>query len=258
MAGEDKPVLIALHGWGARGSFFFDLAKRLEPHCDVIAPDLCGHGEHMGAPGVSLDSMARELAVLLDSQKGRVCFLLGWSMGAAVAFAYLDRFGTRAISGLIIEDMSPKPLNDESWSHGLRNGYRLEDVSGTLAQIETGWGEYGRRVWRATFADIETARRFEDDPLYGAFLDNEEGALASSWESLMALDARALVSDLSLPVLALMGAKSHVYSKSLGRWYQQVLKKGEVVFVEGAGHAPHLEKSDLFASKVAAFIQRHR
>lgn len=257
MSEETRPLLIALHGWGARGCFFDSLAKRLADTCDVVAPDFTGHGIQSQVDVVELSMLSEQINELVLQYKGRRIFLLGWSMGAAAAFSYLEKFGSEQIAGLLIEDMAPKPLNDEDWNLGIANGYGAEDVETTLGYISSGWQRYGRRVWCATFATPQIARKFEDDSLFAAFLDNKERPMASAWQSLMALDARALVRILECPVLALMGANSHVYKPQLADWYERILKNGSVHRIKGAGHAPHLEQPVIFADLVASFIQKH-
>ena len=254
---DEKPVVVALHGWGARGQFFDDLAQRLGWVADLIALDLAGHGTERGADDLSLAAMASQVHKTLQSLDGRPCFLLGWSMGAGVAFEYLKIYGSDGLSGLIIEDMSPKPVNGPDWNLGLRNSYCEEDVLRTVGHIRQGWQDYGPRVWRATFADLSTARRFENDPLFALFLDNETDPMARAWQSIMSLDARDMLASVELPILCLMGTKSHVYGPDLAEWYRKKLKNGQVEMIEGAGHAPHLEKAQSFAEQVSAFIQRH-
>jgi pimeloyl-[acyl-carrier protein] methyl ester esterase len=253
-----KPLLVALHGWGARGAFFEDLKGRLSTLCDTIAPDLAGHGSRQYQDEVRLSDLAAQIDGIVAAQpEDRPVFLLGWSMGAAAAFTYLERYGAVRISGLIIEDMAPKPLNDESWRLGIGNGYSADDIKATLEQVRAGWARYGRRVWRATFANPDIAKRFESDPLYAAFLDNREAPMESAWKNLMELDARALIERLECPVLALMGESSHVYGPELADWYEKTLKQGEIYQLSGAGHAPHLEQPANFAGHVMHFMQKH-
>jgi pimeloyl-[acyl-carrier protein] methyl ester esterase len=254
---ETRPLLIALHGWGARGCFFDDLAKRLTDTCDVVALDFAGHGTQKQIDVVELSMLVDQINELVLQYKGQRIFLLGWSMGAAAAFSYLEKCGSEQIAGLLIEDMAPKPLNDEDWDLGIASGYGAEDVETTLGYISSGWQRYGRRVWCATFATPQVARKFEDHPLFEAFLDNEERAMSSAWNSLMALDARALIRNIECPVQALMGANSHVYKPQLADWYERILKNGSVHRIKGAGHAPHLEQPEIFADLVSSFIQKH-
>ncbi len=257
MREDTRPLLVALHGWGARGAFFEDLKDRLADICDTVAPDFVGHGSHQHVNEVHLSLLVDQINETVQKSQGRPLFLLGWSMGAAAAFTYLERYGSDQITGLIIEDMAPKPLNDDDWELGIGNGYCAADVAQTTKHVCSGWARYGRRVWRATFADLETAKRFEENPLFEAFLDNREAPLESAWRSLMTLDARALLQGLDIPTLAMMGAQSHVYVPALADWYEKILKVGTVCRIEGAGHAPHLEQPAVFADRVTDFIQKH-
>ena len=258
MTAETRPLLVALHGFAARGAFFDDLALRLADCCDVIAPDFIGHGTLQQDEDVSIERLAEQINFIMELQNARPIFLLGWSMGAAAALAYLARYESEHIAGLIIEDMAPKPLHGADWAFGIGEGYRQRHVDATIRQIREGWALYGRKVWRATFASALVAKEYEQSPLFEAFLDNREAALENAWRSLMAFDARDVVTGLDLPILAIMGKESQVYGPGLSDWYDANLQKGDVCRLSGVGHAPHLEQPAAFANCVASFIQRLR
>jgi len=79
------PVLF-LHGWAMNGALFDDIAGRLGTDFDCHAPDLPGHGSRVAAEP-SLDNcaaVARQWIERLDRP-----LLVGWSMGAAVAWRHL-------------------------------------------------------------------------------------------------------------------------------------------------------------------------
>lgn len=258
MRGETRPLLIALHGFAARGVFFDDLADRLADCCDVIAPDFIGHGTLQKDQDVSIERLADQIGSIMGQQGERPICLLGWSMGAAAALAYLVCYGSNHVAGLIIEDMAPKPLHDTDWAFGIGEGYCQRHVDATIRQIGEGWALYGQKVWQATFASGLVAKKFEHSPLFEAFLDNREAALQKAWRSLMAFDGRDVVKELDLPILAIMGKESQVYGPGLSDWYGANLQKGDVCRLSGAGHAPHLEQPAVFADRVACFIQRLR
>ena len=81
-----------LHGWSASSGFFERQFEGLTDRFRVIAPDHRGHGESVKPDDQpTIDQLAEDLSVLLAHLKIHDFCLLGWSMGAFVAFEYLRR-----------------------------------------------------------------------------------------------------------------------------------------------------------------------
>src|SRR5664279_5998450 len=80
------PPLLLVHGTGAATHTWRDLAPRLATRFTVIAPDLPGHG-FTTAPRtdlLSLDGMAKELGILLDTLEIKPVAGVGHAAGMAV------------------------------------------------------------------------------------------------------------------------------------------------------------------------------
>jgi pimeloyl-ACP methyl ester carboxylesterase len=97
------PPLILLHG-GRDHSRSWDLiARALQPHFHVIAPDLRGHGDSEWAKGssYSLSDHIYDLTPLVDP--GRETILVGHSFGGMISLAFAGTFPDR-VSRLAILD----------------------------------------------------------------------------------------------------------------------------------------------------------
>ncbi len=108
--GEETPVatLVLVHGLGSHSSLFMRLVDYLlaQRYC-VYSFDLPGHGRSSGQRGFiqswsdfrdSLHQLMEQVAV---REAGRPCFLLGHSLGGAIALDYALRF-PEEIQGLIL------------------------------------------------------------------------------------------------------------------------------------------------------------
>ena len=135
--GAGRPVLL-LHGWGVRGAAFDGLRPLLAPHCRLLIPDLPGHGAAR-FPGArpTLATVAEAVHRILGTQTGAV--LVGWSMGALAALEFIARHGTDRLAGLVIVDMTAKPLNDEVWRCGIRGGFNAATNILALKAIRADW-----------------------------------------------------------------------------------------------------------------------
>jgi alpha-beta hydrolase superfamily lysophospholipase len=110
--GEDlpqtAPLVLCVQGLGGHGMYYDFLAPALVPHgVRLIAFDLRGHGHSAGVRGdiQSFNEYVEDLKVLLSfverSFPNAPVHLLGESMGASIAIAYL-RENSRSITSLVL------------------------------------------------------------------------------------------------------------------------------------------------------------
>jgi pimeloyl-ACP methyl ester carboxylesterase len=95
-----KPTVIMVHG--LVGSLrYFDPQKRL-PHVNIVAEDLLGYGLNRGVPPdrLTLAAQADHVAQRIDESPAEKLWLLGHSMGGAVAVLAAERRPER-VCGLI-------------------------------------------------------------------------------------------------------------------------------------------------------------
>src|SRR5437870_3320869 len=103
-AKEAQPVVL-LHGVCMGKGYFHKQFEPLAESHRVIAPDLSGHGEsEKTETGHTVPQYARDLKAFLEALEVSRPVLLGWSMGAFVAWDYLQQFGSSDIRGLIVVD----------------------------------------------------------------------------------------------------------------------------------------------------------
>ena len=129
-------------------------------------------------------------------------------MGAAVAWSMLERHGLARIAGLVVVDMSPRPLNDAGWRLGLRDGLDLarsdrcgNGDAGRLAGLHRAHRAFAVPARPAAGRD---ARRLGASEVAGC----DPSAMATMWRSLVAQDFRALVPQIACPTLLVYGVRS--------------------------------------------------
>ncbi|MGL4291541.1 MAG: alpha/beta fold hydrolase [Phreatobacter sp.] len=251
--GQGRPLLF-LHGWSANGVFFVKQEDLADQGFRVIAPDLPGHGyDAEPDPRLSIADLSAALAAYLAETRLDDVLLVGWSMGATVAFDHIARRGTAGLAGLVVVDMTAKVANDATWSLGLANGQTLPDMLAAADRMASAWPRYAPKITKAMFsASLDPAaeiyRRTAVD------VETSDGpTMASVWRSLVAADHRETVKRLDLPVLAIAGAESQLYAPEVARWIAANAPQGRSISLAGAGHTPHLEQPGAFNAAIAAF-----
>jgi pimeloyl-[acyl-carrier protein] methyl ester esterase len=252
-AGRGRPILL-LHGWTCHGGFFAPQFEGLADHFHLIAPDLPGHGIAPRA-GLTIEDAADAVHRLIAERALDRPLIVGWSMGAAVAWSLIARHGQDGLGGLVVVDMSPKVLNDGAWSLGLSNGLDAARNAHVLGAMAANWPTYARAVARNIFAcGSDAAGRIETWTTTG-IARNDPTAMTAMWRSLTSQDFRALIPEIGLPVLIARGARSRIYAAATADWMAERLADVEVEVFDASGHAPHLEEPAAFNMMLSRFLR---
>lgn len=245
-----RPVVL-LHGWTMRGSIFDNLVGHLPPRLDCHAPDLPGHGTQLTAEP-TLAAAAQTLADLFETRNLHDAVLVGWSMGAAVAWEYIECFGADRIAGVMTVDMSPKLACDPSWPHGLI-GQSRDDLDNTTTRMVTDWLGLAEAAATIMFADRDGAQVYNRQEALSQILSNDSEKMVAMWKALASMDKRAIISKLPCPMLASCGALSRIYPRSAAEWLASSAPQGDLHVFEASGHSPHLEEPVAFADQLVKF-----
>lgn len=239
------PVLF-LHGWAMNGAIFQDVIDHLGDGFDCHAPDLPGHGTNLSGTA-SLDCSAALTKEWVDRLDRPI--LVGWSMGAGVAWEYIARFGAADLRGLVTIDMSPRMLPDTNWAHGMI-GQSRDDILSTSPKIVPQWHRMIKSIIANMYADgCDTA---EDKML--AFLRAQDPQhLRPLWDDLTMMDARAGIAQIALPYLVLCGAQSRLYSINTAKWIVSQAQNARMEVFPNSGHSPHLEEPHSFCKTFRHF-----
>lgn len=242
------PVLF-LHGWAMSGSVFDGIAQRLAGDFSCHAPDLPGHGHRATDPG-GLD----ECVEIVADQVARLerPIVIGWSMGAAVAWRYLAQFGCGAVRGLVTIDMTPRMLPDDEWDLGL-NAASADAILRTSARIVPDWPQMVPGIVNNLFATGSTPNPTRDD-IRQMLLQQDPAHLVAVWDDLVAADARATLPAIDIPYLICAGEQSRLYRQEVSDWIARQAPDARVVRIPETGHAPHLEAPDAFCGAFRSFV----
>jgi pimeloyl-ACP methyl ester carboxylesterase len=257
-AGVGAPIVL-VHGWAANSAFFSELATQLAKSHRVYTLTLRGHpGSDAGQSQLTIETLADDIAHFFDALDLKGVIALGWSMGAMALWAASPRIAAR-LSGIVVEDMGPRMINDASWEHGISSGYGASDVAATVSEIEADWRTYVNRFAPRMFA----ASMREACPELEAWAAGEMAkcdahAMASFWTSMAQQDFRAAIARITTPMLVIHGGESQVYADGATAFIAHTAPNAKRVVIQGAGHVPHLEAPDDFLNHIEAFVRETR
>ncbi|WP_291841777.1 alpha/beta hydrolase [Maricaulis sp.] len=254
----DGPALLLVHGWAASGEFFDTVAGLLADEFRILVPDLRGHGLTPAGPGpTSIADLADDMHEFLATLGLTDVVMLGWSMGATVLWSMIERHGYDRLAGMVIEDMSPRILNDESWALGMSSGMDVAASIRATAAMRADWPAYAAAFAPRMFARDRAARepQIVADALTLLRARNAD-AMADLWASMAQQDLRPRLSGMAIPALIAFGERSDAYGPETSRYLVETLPAAQAHGFAHSGHAPHLEQPEEFVDAVKTFARQ--
>ncbi len=246
-----KRPVVFLHGWTMEGRIFANIIDRLDGAFDCHAPTLPGHGGAGGEYPLTIDGAADFVVDYIGRHDLPHPVLVGWSLGAMVAWNLARRYPQLPLAGIVVIDMSPKIVNDAAWHLGIR-GFDCRHNERTLAAMKADWAGYAERVDLGMHA---TGNSADHPDILSIIRQKDACAMAAIWTSLSQADERRSLGRIACPMLVIKGAKSRIYPMQTGRYIADNVPDAKLVRMANSGHSPHLEEPGQFADILADWIR---
>lgn len=226
--GTGKVPLVLAHGSSDDGLCWTNLAKELEAKYDIIMIDARGHGlSDPPKPGDPVDVQADDLAGLIRELKLDRPIVMGHSMGSFAAAAFAAKYPDvpRAV---VLEDpnLAGRPMTPPSGANAdpqarraallARNNLSEAELAADCMKNTPKWGQNECEIW------APSKRRHHPDTAAG-----------------FGVGARPPMTDLFAKITAptlILKADAQGELRQTNEKVAAILKKGEIVHIEGAGH----------------------
>jgi pimeloyl-ACP methyl ester carboxylesterase len=234
--GAGRPLVI-LHG--ATGLSWLPFMKTLSQKFDVIAPEHPGFGESDNPDWLdTIHDLAYFHLDLLNELKLDGVHLVGMSFGgwvaAELAVRSTERLASLTLAGAAglnvpgVEQMDPFLVTDEQRLRGFFYDQRRADE--TIARALRPEYEDTALKNRTTVAKLTWQPRAYDPHL-------------AKW-----------LHRVDVPTLLVWGDHDRMFPKEHALAYQRLIPNAKVTIVPECGHVPHIEKPDVFAAEIEAFL----
>jgi pimeloyl-ACP methyl ester carboxylesterase len=245
--GSGKVPMVMAHGSSDDGLCWTNLAKELESAFDIVMIDARGHGlSDPPKPGDPVDVQADDLAGLIRELKLDRPIVMGHSMGSFAAAAFAAKYAgvPRAV---ILEDpnLATRPAAPAAAATGsqarrvnvlARNNSSEAELVAQCMQNTPKWGRSECEIW------APSKRRHHPDTALGA-----------------GVGARPAMSDLfagiTVPTLILK-ADAQDDVRRQNQKIAAVLKRGEIVHIEGAGHNVRRDQKERTLAALRPFLTK--
>jgi non-heme chloroperoxidase len=247
----DATPIVLIHGVSMSRRYFRAQLDPLAEEFRVIAVDLRGHGDSADVEsGHTIPQYARDLRALLEQLALARPILLGWSMGAFVAWDLIRQFGTGSIGGLIISDEAASDFKWPGFDHGFID---LPTLHALMTSVQD-----DRHAFLAGLVPSMFHRERSEDDLAWMVAECSKlsiGGTAAILFDQSVQDYRDVLGDIDVPTLVCWGRHDNLLPVSGAAHLGQHIPGAEVVIFEESGHCPFIEESDAFNQTVARFAR---
>ena len=244
--------LVLIHGVSMSRRYFHRQLEVLGERYRVIALDLRGHGDSSKVEtGHTIPHYARDLARFIELCQLEQPVLLGWSMGAFVAWDYLQQFGTAATAGLIICDEAASDFKWDGFHHGFLD---LPGLQSLMTDVQEDREGFLRHLVPLMFHG--EARRNDVEWMVAECMKLPVGPLSAILFDQSVRDYREAVGTFDIPTLICWGRHDALLSVTGAGDLEERIPHAEIALFENSGHCPFLEESEKFNATVQEFMER--
>jgi pimeloyl-ACP methyl ester carboxylesterase len=257
---DAAPPVILLHGGRDHGRSWDRIARALQPHFHVMAPDLRGHGDSEWAKGssYSLADHVYDLTHLVGA--GRDAVLVGHSFGGMIALAFAGTFPER-VSRLAVLDGAFLPTAPSAAIEA-----RMAQWMAQLDKVSTSQTRRFRNLEEAAERmSAHNARLTAEQALHlarHAVRPNADGTLSWKYDPyqqarapyrLSGDDYIALWSRITCPTLLLCGSESFIPDPGKAG-IPGHFQHADQTIIAGAGHWLHHDQPEAVLAALRSFL----
>ncbi|MBO0690802.1 MAG: alpha/beta hydrolase [Candidatus Dormibacteraeota bacterium] len=254
--GAGQPVVFA-HSWGLNSDMWnYQVPDLVDAVCRCIVYDRRGHGrsERVGH-GYDCDTLAGDLAALIEHLDLRDVTLVAHSFGAKEAVRYIANHGAERVARVVlVAPTTPYLLRTPDNPQGADRAF-FEATAAALRRDVGQWCTdnagpfFGTDTWVSSATLDWTLRMIVDTPL--------QVLLDTLWAN-VETDCREDLRRLPVPTLVLHGdADASAPLEITGRPTAALLPDGELKVYPDTGHGLYVSEHDRVNADVLAFIRSH-
>ncbi len=247
---KDSPALVLIHGISMSRRYFHKQLEPLSARHRVIAVDLRGHGDSEKVQyGHTVPQYARDVDQFIEALGLARPVLLGWSMGALVAFEYIRQFGTGGIRALIDVDEAASDFKWDGWAHGFLD---LPTLHSLMTAVQDDKDAFIKSLVPDMFHQAPAPEDLEW--MISASGQLPIGPLSAILFDQTVQDYRDVLSTIDVPTLICWGEHDTLLPVSGAPYMHEHIPGARLELFDESGHCPFLEESDKFNREVGAFL----
>ncbi len=242
------PDLVLIHGWGAHGGIWSDLAASLAENFRLTIIDLPGLGRSAALDhGFTLESAITAIKAVTPE----AAIWMGWSLGALITMA-LALSDKNRVKKMILIGGSPCFAKKKDWPFATSS----EVLDGFGNMLKTDYRKTLTRFLSLQMGDSIRAREVlrTQRQLLFQYGEPDITALAEMLAVLKETDLRESLSQLDVPTLLIHGERDTLAPVTAANYLERHLPQARLFKIKGAGHVPFLTHVDMCVQAINEFV----
>jgi len=248
---ESGATLVFIPGWSTSADIWREQINRFARTYRVISFDPRSQGKStITTDGNTPETRAQDLHVLLDKLSVRRPVLIGWSQGVEDIAAFINRYGTGDLSGIVLVDAVISPGAEGMATRGPQQA--AEQLK-TYAAYQASQQEYLADMMRAIVSKPQSNDAI--DQLIGMALKTPPDiGVAMRIADTFGVNRTPALKKINCPTLSIASGRSGGLSQQQAQAKQ--ISQAHFEKIEGAAHAVFLDQPDRFNELVMSFVAR--
>ena len=242
------PTLVFVPGWSTDADIWRQQIDRFAPTHRVIAFDPRSQGQStITTSGNTPEMRAQDLHKLLEQLNARRPVLIGWSQGVQDLAAYIERYGTHDLAGLVLVDAAVSDGADGIVARAQESAAQLR----MLALYQAHQPEYLRGMMDAIISKPQPDGTI--DGLVATGMKTPPGiGTGMLVADLFGVNRTAALKKIDCPTLIIASAKSDELARQQAGAGQ--IPHAHFETVEDAAHAVFLDQAERFDELLEKFV----
>ncbi|MEV8378786.1 alpha/beta hydrolase [Kribbella sp. NPDC056861] len=258
--GDGRPVVL-IHGWPLSGeSWSEQIAAFSGAGFRVITYDRRGFGRSdKPKTGYSYDTLADDLAGLLEELDLQDVSLVGFSMGGGEVARYIAKHGQKRLHSVVFAAaVTPMMMNEPGNPEGPLEKSKAAEMTAQLTADQDKFYDGFTTDFFSANADgnlLVTEQQHQD--AIRLCRQADKAAALEAMQSFGISDFREDLTKVTVPTLVIHGdADGVVPFEGSGRRTHKAISHSELVVIEGAPHGFNVSHADEFNGAVTGFLAR--
>ena len=244
----DRPVLVFIPGWSTGGDIWHHQIDTFAKNHRVIAFDPRSQGESTKTTsGNTPEIRAQDLHALLEGLGVRHPLLIGWSQGVQDIAAYVERYGTKDLAGIVLVDAAVSDGTDGMATRAQETAAQFK----MFAVYQAHQKEYLDGMMRAIISKPPSDDAIEGLVSTGMRTPPDVG-VAMLIADMFGVNRTPALKKIDCPTLIIASAKSGELARQQAAANQ--IPRARLEKVEDAAHAVFVDQPDRFDELLKNFV----
>ena len=255
--GSGRPIVFVASAWLSSRMWEFQIPSLVDEGFRCIAYDRRGHGRSDWPwNGYDYDTLADDLAALIEHLDLRNVTLVGHSMGGGEVIRYLSRHGSSRVAQIaLIAATAPFPMKTDDNPIGIDRSLMEADMAIRTADRPKWFADNADSFFGKDLPGISVSPEMVQFMIHQC-LDCSARAAAASFLTAFTTDFRAEMRKITVPTLIVHGDRdAQAPIEICGRQSAQLVPDARFIVYENAAHGLFVTHAQRLTADLLAFAR---